>query len=123
MAPTREDVQLLLQIEQVFKPSKEAKKFAWSDGVENADGWFDRNPWDSDERMLVNEFSTYFEMVAMIWRYGLVDEELVLDWTPAEFAWSRVGPVLVEARKVLGADDLWSGFEALAKAQHEKEAS
>ena len=117
MAATREDVELLLQVEQVYKPGRDAKKFVWTDACQEGDGWFDRYGWDSDERMHVNEYSTYFEMLAMLWQKDLVDRELVLDWTPAEQAWSRVGPVLLEARRVLGAPELWSGFEALAKAQ------
>jgi hypothetical protein len=123
MAPTREDFQLLLQIEQVFKTSKEAKKFVWSEAVEDGDGWFDRHGWDSDERMYVNEYSTYFEVFAMAWKSGAIDEELVLEWVPAVVGWQRVGQVLLEARRVLDAPDLWTGFEALAKAQREQDAS
>ena len=117
MAATREDVHLLLHLEQVYKPSSESKKFVWSDACKEGQGWFDRYGWDSDERMHVNEYATYFEMLAMMWRRGLVDEDLLLDWAPAELAWSRAAPVLLEARRVLGSEELWSGFEALAKAQ------
>ncbi len=117
MTATREDVQVLLHFEQVYKPSREAKKFVWTDACQDGDGWFDRYGWDSDERMHVNEYSTYFEMLAMLWRKKLVDEDLVMEWAPAELAWSRVGPVLIEARRVLGSEELWSGFEAYATAQ------
>lgn len=122
MAPTREDIQLLLEVEKVFKPSREAKKFVWSEAVADGEGWFDRYGWDSDERLYVNEYSVYFETYALLWRHGLVDEELLFEYVPAQFGWARVGPVLLEARRVLGSADLWSGFEAFAKAQEEAEA-
>ena len=122
MTATREDVQLLLQIEQVFRPSKEAKKFAWSEATKNGEGWFDRYGWDSDERVYVNEYSTYFEMCGMLMQMGLIDRDLVLEWLPAQFAWSQVSPVLLEARRVLDAPDLWVNFEALAKAQEDPAA-
>ena len=68
MAATREDVQLLLHIEQVFKPSRDAKRFVWTDAVQEGEGWFDRYAWDSDERMHINEYSTYFEFYGMLWK-------------------------------------------------------
>ncbi len=122
MAATREDIQLLLQIEQVFRHSPEAKRFVWTDAVQVGEGWFDRYAWDSDERIYVNEYSTYFEFYGMLWKRGLIDEGLVLDWVPAQLGWTRVGPVLLEARRVLDAPELWSNFEALAKAQEEADA-
>lgn len=121
MAATREDVQLLLQVEQTFKPGREAKKFAWSDATKDGEGWFDRHGWDSDERMHVNEYSTYFEMCGMLMQMGLIDRDLVVEWAAARFAWDQVSPVLLEARRVLDAPELWVNFEALAKAQEEAE--
>ena len=123
MAPTREDVQLLLQVEQVFKPSREAKKFVYTDAVQDGEGWFDRYGWDSDERMHVNEYSTYFETFAVLWQHDLIDKDLLLDWVPASLGWKRVGPVLLEARRVLDIPELWSGFEALARAQEETDSA
>ena len=121
MPATRDDIRLLLEVERTLKPSTEAKKFAWSKEVEQADGFFDRYGWNSDERFHVNEFSTYFELCGLIWKQGLVDEALLFDWVPAVSAWHRVGPVLLEARRVLGSEELWTNFEAFAAEQERRD--
>jgi hypothetical protein len=120
MAPSREEFQLLLQIEQVMKPGKAATQFVWSDGVKGiyaGPGFFEKYGWDSDERMHVNEVASYFETVALAWQRGFVDAELVLDWAPAAQYWGLIGTILLAARDMLGDPELWSGFEALAAAQ------
>lgn len=53
----------------------------------------------------------------MFWSKGIVDEELVLEWSAAGFYWKKVGAVLVKARDVFDAPRLWEYFEALADAQ------
>jgi hypothetical protein len=50
---------------------------------------------------------------------GVVDESLALDWAGAVFTWKLIGPILVKAREVFGSERLWTGFEALVKAQAE----
>ena len=119
MSATKDDLSLMLQIEQTYRPSKEAKAFCWSSAVEgdNAATFWEQHGLDSDERMNVNAYATNFEFYAFVWDKGLISEELILDWVPAEMAWGRVGPILVAARELLGSQDLWSGFEALAAAQ------
>lgn len=77
MPPSREDITLILQIEQALKPSKPAKKFVWSDAVAGdtvGTAFFDTYGWDSDERMHINEVATYYVMYGMVWKYGFVDE-------------------------------------------------
>lgn len=126
MVATKEDLQLILQMEQTLRPSKAAKAFCWSaevEGVNAGPGFWDKHGLDSDERLYVNEYSTYFELFSLAWRRGLIDEELLLDWVPAELAWQRVGPILKATRDLLGHQDLWSGFEALAVRQAEQEST
>ncbi|HVE98625.1 MAG TPA: hypothetical protein VNA12_05540 [Mycobacteriales bacterium] len=118
MAVSRDDFQLMLQIEQTFKPSRAAKMFCWSDAVQiGGHEFFDRYGWASDERMHVNEYATFFEMCALAWRRGFVDDELINEWVGAVMPWSKIGHLLLAAREILGDDELWAGFEALAKAQ------
>jgi hypothetical protein len=122
MTATREDVQLLLQLDEVYRPGLEARKFAYSselaESIANGD-FFDKYPLDSDERFFINEIGTYFEMIGLLWHKGLVDGELVLEWSAAGFYWKKVGGVLVKAREVFDAPTLWEYFEALAGAQME----
>lgn len=52
MTATREDIQLLLQLDEVYRPGVTARKFVYSrqlaESVESED-FFDRYPLDSDE--------------------------------------------------------------------------
>jgi hypothetical protein len=120
MPATKEDLSLILQMEQTLRPGKAAKAFCWSSEVEGENAgpkFWEKHALDSEERLYVNEYSTYFEQFSVAWERGLIDEELLLDWVPAELAWQRLGPILTATRDLLGHQDLWSGFEALAARQ------
>ena len=119
--PTREDFQLLLQLDQACKFGKDAKKFVWSDAASGENGghaFFEKYGWDSDERMYVNEVATYYETCADAWLHGFItDEAYFFDWAPAVFYWEKLSSVLLAAREILEEPRLWSGFEAFAAAQ------
>ena len=120
MAVTREDVDLMLRLDQAFRPGKEAKKFVWSEAlaaVVESGSFFETHALDSDERFYVNEVATYYEMVGMLWQKGLLDLELLMEWVPASTYWIKIGPILVQARDVFDSPGLWVNFEALADAQ------
>jgi hypothetical protein len=120
MAGTREDVMVLLKLDEVYKPGTDARKFVYSDELAAVVGegtFFEVYSLDSDERFWINEVATYFEMLATLWEDGIVDRPLALDWAGAVFYWQRIGPILVQARDVFDHDQLWTGFEALALAQ------
>lgn len=120
MAGTKDDVLVLLKLDEVYRPSVEARKFSYSNelaDVVGAGAFFETYTLDSDERFWVNELATYYELLATLWEEEIVDESLVLDWAGAVSTWKLIGPVLVQAREVFGSDRLWTGFEALAKAQ------
>lgn len=123
MAATKEDVLVLLKLDEVHRPSTEARKFSYSDelaAVVREGTFFERYGLDSDERFWINEIATYHELLADLWSQGIVDQSFALDWSGAMFNWKLIGPVLVQAREVFGSDDLWTGFEALAAAQAER---
>lgn len=111
---------LLLKLDEVYRPSLEARKFSYSSRLAEvvAEGsFFDTYSLDSDERFWVNELATYYEMLATFWEEEVVDASLALNWAGAVFTWKLIGPILVQAREVFGSDQLWTGFEALAEAQ------
>lgn len=120
MAVTRENVDLMLRFEQIYRPSREAKKFVWSEALAACveDGtFFEKYALDSDERFHINEVATYYEQVGMLWRNGLLELDLVMEWVPASLYWTKIGPILVQAREVFDIPGLWEDFEALAEAQ------
>ena len=122
MAASKDDFRLLLKLDEVYRPSVEARKFSYSDRlaeVVEAGSFFDTYALDSDERFWVNELATYYEILATAWQEEIVDRSLALEWAGAVFTWKLIGPILIQAREVFGSDRLWTGFEALAKAQAE----
>lgn len=123
MTATKEDVLVLLKLDDVYRPGVEARKFAYSDELAAVvkDGtFFETYALDSDERFWVNELATYYEMLGTLWSQEVVDVSLVLGWSGAVFTWKLIGPILVQARAVFGNDLLWTDFEALATAQAEQ---
>jgi hypothetical protein len=122
MSATKEDVLVLLKLDEVYRPGTEARKFSYSDELASVveDGiFFEAYALDSDERFWINELATYYEMLGTLWREKIVDESLALDWAGAIYTWKLIGPILVQARDVFGSNRLWTDFEALATAQAE----
>ena len=120
MSAKREDVQILLQLDQVYRPKTAAKKFAYSQelaDVVKAGSFFDRYPLESDERFYVNEIATYYEMLGMLWKKDIVDKQLAIEWSGTRFYWDLIGPILIQAREVFDSPNLWEDFMALANAQ------
>ena len=120
MTISREDLQLLLQLDQVHRPGREAKQFIWSETFGRAASggtFFDTFALDSDERFHVNEVATYYDKIGLLWRSGVVHEEAVFEWVTTAVYWDRMGSVLIKAREVLGSEALGKHFEALAIAQ------
>lgn len=120
MAATKDDVFVLLKVDEVYLPGTEARKFSYSDELAAvvAEGtFFETYPLDSDERFWVNELATYYETLGTLWSGGIVDETLALEWSGARFTWKLIGPILIQAREVFGSDRLWTVFERLAAAQ------
>jgi hypothetical protein len=122
MSATKEDVLVLLKLDEVYRPGTEARKFSYSDElavVVEEGTFFETYALDSDERFWINELATYFERLGAVWTKKIVDESLVLDWVGANYTWKLIGPILVQSREVFGSDRLWADFEALATAQME----
>lgn len=63
-----------------------------------------------------DEVANYFETLGMFWKKGLVDPDLAIEWPATALYWKKIGPILMESRKVFAIDTLWEDFEALAKA-------
>ncbi|MGE4612475.1 MAG: hypothetical protein AAED33_13995 [Paracoccaceae bacterium] len=121
MSDLKQDVRLLLHLNEVLFPSNDARKFVYSKRfleVVAAGVFFDEYALDSDERFYINEIANYFEKLGMLWRRGVVDKEKILEWQGVGLYWGRVGQMLVQSRTVFGIDDLWEEFEALAEASN-----
>lgn len=119
MGIDRDEVELLLRLDEVRGFGRDAKRYVWSRAFAEAPvaGFFDLHPMDSAERLWIDEVATYFELAGVLWRARLVGQEAVDLWVPAATYWHRLGAVLVEERRVGGGTALWEHFEALAQSQ------
>lgn len=113
----RDDALFMMRLEELYRPSREAKRFVWSEQLQAtaaAGTFFEEYSLDSEERFHVNEVATYFEIMGQFWREGIIPDELALNWISVDMYWDRIGPILLQAREVFEAPGLWSDFEALA---------
>ncbi len=119
MGITRDEVELLFRLDELYRFSKDAKRYVWSDDFaedSQAEGYFSRHPMDSEERLWINEVALYFEYAGVLHEAGLVGRELLERWVPAPLYWRMLAPVLEQARVLLDDQTLWDGFEGLAAA-------
>jgi len=122
MSSLKDDFKLLLKVDQVYRPKTAAKKFAYSEElakIVKSGTFFECYKLESDERFFINDIATYFEMLGMLYRKKIVDQNLALEWSGAQFYWHLIGPILVQAREVFNSQSLWEDFEYIAKAQTE----
>lgn len=119
MTVDRDDILFMMRFEELFRPSTDAKKFVWSEGLKalvEAGIFFDEYSLDSDERFYVNAVATYFERLGEFWRQGIVPDEIAMSWISVDMYWDLLGGILIQAREIFDAPGLWRDFEALAAA-------
>lgn len=120
MAIEHDEVRLLIEVDKVYRPGSAAKRFIWSDRfatLSHGGAFYESYKLDSEEHLLIDEVATYYEIIGLLWSKGVVGEELVMDWAPADVYWKLLGRILTRSRQVFDSPTLWGHFEALAEAQ------
>ena len=118
--PTYEDANVLLQVAQLYNSSdlSEIRMWVWSeDFPANYTDFIEQNPPGSDGHHKLVKYASYFETVATLWKHGLFNEDLLLDWLL--IPWPQVGDIITGERERIGEKRLWENFEALGKAQEQ----
>jgi hypothetical protein len=116
--PTQEDAQLIVQLAQLGTQMihPQARGWIWGDEfVADADEFWEKYPPGTVQYDYVAGMATWYETIATLWKNGLLNEQLVLDWLYVIGVWERLKPILVAMRK--STPQLWENFEALAEAQ------
>lgn len=67
-----------------------------------------------DKAMLIAQ---YFENLATLWKHGLLNEELLLDWVAVTPVWERIEGFVHGVREEFHDPRLGENFELLARAE------
>jgi len=107
----RQDGALLVQLSQWGSAMglEEAMHAVWAEG-------FDPESASADD-LFVSRILNWGETIGTLTKDGLLDTDLVLDWSWMAGSWSRVGPAALKSRSKHGVPQLYENFEALAAKQ------
>ncbi|MBV9282577.1 MAG: hypothetical protein JOZ41_21070 [Chloroflexi bacterium] len=119
MAPsTSRDPSLLQQLAEWHRACglPGALRWLWSDRFVPDYALFGETyPPGSDEDRMAARICGYFEAVGMLYKHGLIRDEVLFDWLEVAPTWDRIkGYALGRRRR--GEPDLWANFEDLAVA-------
>ena len=118
--PTYDDANVLLQAAQLYNSSNlsDTARWIWSDDFPTKySDFIDQNPPGSDGHAKLLRYAGYFETVATLWKHGLFNQDLLLDWLL--IPWPRLSDIIIGERERIGEKRLWENFEALGEAQRQ----
>lgn len=76
------------------------------------DAWY---PPGTDGRRGLESVLVWFQTVGTLVKHGLLDPAIARDVARADLVWARIGPMANAERGRTGDDEMWGGFELLAK--------
>ena len=76
------------------------------------DAWY---PPGTDGRRGLESVLVWFQTVGTLVKHGLLDPAIARDVARADRVWARIGPMAVAERGRTGDDEMWGGFQLLAK--------
>jgi hypothetical protein len=114
--PSYEDADIMLRLAQTWPT--ESSNWIWSDEF---------NPDYRDFRASnregghgpahVHAVLNWFETIGTLYKYELINEDLLFDWLAADAVWTRVKGYAIGLREESGNRRLYENFEAMAEAQ------
>ena len=118
--PTHQDAILVLQLAHLRATLgvSEASSWMWSDQfVTDPVQFLKKYPSGSEGHGKAAKICGYFEILGVLYKYGLINEDLLFDWVAVVPAWDRVKSFPLGVRQRSGNPQLWHNFEAMAEAQ------
>ena len=122
--PTHEDAVLVVQLAQWSSTAGLVEAVDWifsDDFVSEHEQFVINFPPTSERYRQVHTTLNYFETVGTLHKHGLINEQLLFDWLAVEAVWDRVKGLAIGDREQYGIPALWENFEAMAKAQAERD--
>jgi hypothetical protein len=123
--PTYQDATLMVQLAQVaaLRDLGKATEWLWSDQfIPDYTAFVQKYPHGSEEYGKVRTIAVHYEMIATLWKHGLIHEDLLFDWIWVTGLWDRMQGFVLGTRQEAGEPSLGENFEAMAKAQPEWKA-
>ncbi len=111
---------LLLQIAQWGATAGYGAARSWvgsDEHITDYDAFRAKYPNGSEGARHVALVCSYFETLGALWKHGMINENLIFDWTAVALTWDRVGSWALGTRQRVGQPRLFENFEALANAE------
>ena len=117
--PTHDDAKVMLQLVQMWP--FEATNWIWSDDFEpDYETFAAARPGRSAEDVgiaNVRAVLNWYETIGTLYKYGLLNEDLLFDWLAVHAVWDRVKAHALAHRE--HNRHMYENFEAMAAAQRE----
>ena len=117
---SHEDAQVLLKCAGLYNDMELFKvtSLIYSDEFPtDYDSFLARYPRSSEGFANLRRYVGFFETVGTLWKHGLFNEELLLDWL--FIPWDRLAGIVAGEREATGVERLFDNFEALGHRQRE----
>jgi len=121
--PKHEDALVMLKCAELYNAMDLATVTNWIYGDDfpvDHEAFLARYPRSSDEFADLRRYVGFFETVGTLWKHGLFNEDLLLDWML--IPWDRIESIVIGEREVAGEERLFENFEALGSRQRELSA-
>jgi hypothetical protein len=116
---THQDAMVLLKLMEVSALRGMPVPLAWLSGTEFDTEYasFRRKcPPGSDHFEQAMAIVQHYETLGVLWKHGLVEEDLAFDATPVEAVWERIQGFVHGVREELKAPMFGAHFEMMARA-------
>ena len=117
--PTYQDATLMLQIAEwsTVAGLGDASNWMWSDQfITDFAEFAKRYPRGSEGNRNAAKICSYFETLGVLWKHGLLNEDLLFDWVKAHMVWQRINSFVLGMRRETGNPRVYENFETLANA-------
>lgn len=114
--PTYEDADVMLRLMQMY-PAEDAG-YIWSDEFIPDYAEFEaKRSDDTEAHGKLRAILGWYESIGTLYKYGLLNEDLLFDWLAVDASWGRVKEYALAWREEWGNIHLFENFEAMAEAQ------
>lgn len=117
---SQQDAMVLLELGRVSAIRGMPSPLSWLSGAE-----FDRDyssfrrkfPPGTEMYDTAMTIVQHFDSLGVLWKHGLVEEDLAYDWAPIELVWELIQGFVLGAREELRAPIFGAHFEMMARTE------
>jgi hypothetical protein len=119
--PTYEDADVMLRLVAAWPV--EATDWIWSDEFIADHAEFTERYPAGEESSRVRGVLNWYETIGTLYKYGLINKDLLFDWLAVYAVWDRVKSHALALREASGEPRMYENFEAMAGAQRKLAAT